>query len=142
MDFPQRLHLPQPLRGEAHQLRTGFCAPQRLSHRAFNVVGRGVCHGLQTNRVIAADEQLAHPHAVGLPTVVCWLYIHWINRVLFPAAKLLLFFDICKPCLFFLLISYHKATQKTPLLPLPLLPQSSSPTISRRAVPTCTCQVH
>ena len=54
MNLFQRLHLSYSLRSETDQFRPRSDTALRLCHTPFYVIGRGVRHGLNTNRRIAA----------------------------------------------------------------------------------------
>ena len=50
----QRLHLPQPLCSETDQFRPRSDTALRLGYAPLYIVGRGICHSLDTDRRIAA----------------------------------------------------------------------------------------
>ena len=52
------------------QFRTGFNTPTCLIHRSIDIVGGGVGHGLDANRVFGAQKDVTNLNLCGLSSLI------------------------------------------------------------------------
>ena len=66
-----------PLRRKANNFGARFHHPDTLCYRTLSIIGVGIGHGLQADRIFTAQENMPDMHRMGLRLVIIKLINHF-----------------------------------------------------------------